>query len=154
MFLTIVVQKWLRSEVVSCNDPAFTEVWWIDVVVDMCCMISSYLCVVGHKALKALQRSLLELQDLLLYQNPETRAISQGKTWGASRYQILLLKYFFGWIIPHFINKPNTIITFLWWQLSIVPKILWQIGSMGTNCRLLFLHASYMTLFCCLNCTQ
>ncbi|ROK23421.1 Protein AATF [Anabarilius grahami] len=38
----------------------------------------------SHKALKALQRSLLELQDLLLYQNPETRAISQGKTWGAS----------------------------------------------------------------------
>ncbi|XP_053473654.1 protein AATF isoform X2 [Ictalurus furcatus] len=36
----------------------------------------------SHKALKALQRSLLELQDLLLYQNPETRAISQGKTWG------------------------------------------------------------------------
>ncbi|KAF5891113.1 Aatf protein, partial [Clarias magur] len=36
----------------------------------------------GHKALKALQRSLLELQDLLLYQNPETRAISQGKTRG------------------------------------------------------------------------
>uniref|UniRef100_A0A671PBS9 Protein AATF-like n=1 Tax=Sinocyclocheilus anshuiensis TaxID=1608454 RepID=A0A671PBS9_9TELE len=35
----------------------------------------------SHKALKALQRSLLELQDLLLYQNPETRAISQGKTW-------------------------------------------------------------------------
>ncbi|XP_016350451.1 protein AATF-like isoform X2 [Sinocyclocheilus anshuiensis] len=38
----------------------------------------------SHKALKALQRSLLELQDLLLYQNPETRAISQGKTWGTS----------------------------------------------------------------------
>ncbi|XP_058633508.1 protein AATF isoform X2 [Onychostoma macrolepis] len=38
----------------------------------------------SHKALKALQRSLLELQDLLLYQNPETRAISQGKTWGES----------------------------------------------------------------------
>ncbi|XP_042580918.1 protein AATF [Cyprinus carpio] len=38
----------------------------------------------SHKALKALQRSLLDLQDLLLYQNPETRAISQGKTWGAS----------------------------------------------------------------------
>ncbi|XP_034156623.2 protein AATF [Pangasianodon hypophthalmus] len=36
----------------------------------------------SHKALKALQRSLLELQDLLLYQNPETRAITQGKTWG------------------------------------------------------------------------
>ncbi|KAG7314502.1 hypothetical protein KOW79_021805 [Hemibagrus wyckioides] len=35
----------------------------------------------SHKALKALQRSLLELQDLLLYQNPETRAVSQGKTW-------------------------------------------------------------------------
>ncbi|XP_077062588.1 protein AATF isoform X2 [Siphateles boraxobius] len=38
----------------------------------------------SHKALKALQRSLLELQDLLLYQKPETRAICQGKTWGAS----------------------------------------------------------------------
>ncbi|XP_026068271.1 protein AATF-like isoform X2 [Carassius auratus] len=38
----------------------------------------------SHKALKALQRSLLELQDQLLYQNPETRVISQGKTWGAS----------------------------------------------------------------------
>ncbi|XP_016151389.1 protein AATF-like isoform X2 [Sinocyclocheilus grahami] len=38
----------------------------------------------SHKALKALQRSLLELQDLLLYQNPETRAISQGKSWGTS----------------------------------------------------------------------
>ncbi|XP_016148025.1 protein AATF-like isoform X2 [Sinocyclocheilus grahami] len=38
----------------------------------------------SHKALKALQRSLLELQDQLLYQNPETRAISQGKTWGGS----------------------------------------------------------------------
>uniref|UniRef100_A0A9J7Y7Q4 Apoptosis antagonizing transcription factor n=1 Tax=Cyprinus carpio carpio TaxID=630221 RepID=A0A9J7Y7Q4_CYPCA len=38
----------------------------------------------SHKALKALQRSLLDLQDLLLYQNPETRAISQGKTWGTS----------------------------------------------------------------------
>ncbi|KAF7688872.1 protein AATF isoform X2 [Silurus meridionalis] len=36
----------------------------------------------SHKALKALQRSLLELQDLLLYQNPETRAIAQGKTRG------------------------------------------------------------------------
>ncbi|MCJ8748813.1 hypothetical protein PDJAM_G00169040 [Pangasius djambal] len=36
----------------------------------------------SHKALKALQRSLLELQDLLLYQSPETRAITQGKTWG------------------------------------------------------------------------
>ncbi|TSL34520.1 Protein AATF [Bagarius yarrelli] len=33
----------------------------------------------SQKALKALQRSLLELQDLLLYQNPETQAISQGK---------------------------------------------------------------------------
>ncbi|XP_056314590.1 protein AATF isoform X4 [Danio aesculapii] len=38
----------------------------------------------SHKALKALQRSLLELQDLLLHQNKETRAISQGKTWGDS----------------------------------------------------------------------
>ncbi|XP_066515844.1 protein AATF [Hoplias malabaricus] len=37
----------------------------------------------SHKALKALQRSLLELQDLLLYQNPDTRVISQGKTWGS-----------------------------------------------------------------------
>ncbi|KAL7834451.1 hypothetical protein SRHO_G00286980 [Serrasalmus rhombeus] len=35
----------------------------------------------SHKALKALQRSLLELQDLLLYQNLDTRAVSQGKTW-------------------------------------------------------------------------
>ncbi|KAI4875742.1 hypothetical protein NFI96_024257 [Prochilodus magdalenae] len=35
----------------------------------------------SHKALKALQRSLLELQDLLLYQNPNTKVISQGKTW-------------------------------------------------------------------------
>ncbi len=26
MFLTGVVQEWLRSEEVSCNDPAFTEV--------------------------------------------------------------------------------------------------------------------------------
>ncbi|KAA0716494.1 Protein AATF [Triplophysa tibetana] len=33
----------------------------------------------SHKALKALQRSLLELQDQLLYQNPETRGISEGK---------------------------------------------------------------------------
>ncbi|XP_055056894.2 protein AATF [Misgurnus anguillicaudatus] len=38
----------------------------------------------SHKALKALQRSLLELQDQLLYQNPETRGISQGKTWSAN----------------------------------------------------------------------
>lgn len=33
-----------------------------------------------HKALKALQRSLLELHDQLLYQNVETRAIALGKT--------------------------------------------------------------------------
>ncbi|XP_030648594.1 protein AATF [Chanos chanos] len=38
----------------------------------------------SHKALKALQRSLLELQDLLLQQNPDTRSISQGKTREAS----------------------------------------------------------------------
>ncbi|XP_010868662.4 protein AATF [Esox lucius] len=37
----------------------------------------------SHKALKALQRSLLELQDQLLHQNPDTRPISLGKTWGA-----------------------------------------------------------------------
>ncbi|MBN3304195.1 AATF protein, partial [Amia calva] len=34
----------------------------------------------SHKALKALQRSLMELQDQLLYQNPDTRAVVQGKT--------------------------------------------------------------------------
>lgn len=33
-----------------------------------------------HKALKALQRSLLELHDQLLYQNADTRAIALGKT--------------------------------------------------------------------------
>lgn len=33
-----------------------------------------------HKALKALQRSLLELHDLLLYQNAETRAVALGET--------------------------------------------------------------------------
>ncbi|XP_071760288.2 protein AATF [Centroberyx gerrardi] len=38
----------------------------------------------SHKALKALQRSLLELQDQLLYQNPDTRPVSLGKTWGAA----------------------------------------------------------------------
>lgn len=53
---------------------------------DRCRMISSNVCVVGHKALKALQRSLLELQDQLLYQNPETRGISEGKAWSANRY--------------------------------------------------------------------
>ncbi|XP_063059444.1 protein AATF isoform X2 [Engraulis encrasicolus] len=37
----------------------------------------------SHKALKALQRSLLELQDLLLLQSPETRAIAEGKAWSA-----------------------------------------------------------------------
>ncbi|XP_029904808.1 protein AATF [Myripristis murdjan] len=37
----------------------------------------------SHKALKALQRSLLELQDQLLHQNPDTKSISLGKTWGA-----------------------------------------------------------------------
>ncbi|XP_062844529.1 protein AATF [Trichomycterus rosablanca] len=36
----------------------------------------------SHKALKALQRSLVELQDLLLYQNPETRSITLNKTPG------------------------------------------------------------------------
>uniref|UniRef100_A0A8C7L0X8 Apoptosis antagonizing transcription factor n=1 Tax=Oncorhynchus kisutch TaxID=8019 RepID=A0A8C7L0X8_ONCKI len=39
----------------------------------------------SHKALKALQRSLLELQDQLLHQNPDTRPISLGNTWGAHR---------------------------------------------------------------------
>ncbi|XP_076867110.1 protein AATF [Brachyhypopomus gauderio] len=34
----------------------------------------------SHKALKALQRSLLELQDLLLYQSPDTRGIAQDKS--------------------------------------------------------------------------
>lgn len=33
----------------------------------------------AHKALKALQRSLLELQDQLLYQNVETRAVAHGE---------------------------------------------------------------------------
>ncbi|XP_023678690.1 protein AATF [Paramormyrops kingsleyae] len=33
----------------------------------------------SHKALKALQRSILELQDHLLYQNPETRPVVLGK---------------------------------------------------------------------------
>ncbi|XP_068564048.1 protein AATF [Cebidichthys violaceus] len=33
-----------------------------------------------HKALKALQRSLLELHDQLLYQNADTRSIALGKT--------------------------------------------------------------------------
>lgn len=33
----------------------------------------------AHKALKALQRSLLELQDQLLYQNVETRAVALGE---------------------------------------------------------------------------
>ncbi|XP_032381583.1 protein AATF [Etheostoma spectabile] len=33
-----------------------------------------------HKALKALQRSLLELHDQTLYQNANTRSITQGKT--------------------------------------------------------------------------
>ncbi|XP_012690326.2 protein AATF [Clupea harengus] len=37
----------------------------------------------SHKALKALQRSLLDLQDLLLHQNVETRPIAQGKAWTA-----------------------------------------------------------------------
>ncbi|KAK1787533.1 hypothetical protein P4O66_016029 [Electrophorus voltai] len=39
----------------------------------------------SHKALKALQRSLLELQDLLLYQSPDTRGIAQGKNWPGHR---------------------------------------------------------------------
>ncbi|XP_038572733.1 protein AATF [Micropterus salmoides] len=34
----------------------------------------------AHKALKALQRSLLELHDQLLYQNADTRAVALGKT--------------------------------------------------------------------------
>ncbi|XP_029356184.1 protein AATF [Echeneis naucrates] len=38
----------------------------------------------AHKALKALQRSLLELHDQLLYQNPDTRAIALGKTQAQS----------------------------------------------------------------------
>ncbi|KAJ3599271.1 hypothetical protein NHX12_033234 [Muraenolepis orangiensis] len=38
----------------------------------------------SHKALKALQRSLLELQDQLLHQNPDTRPISLGKTYGVA----------------------------------------------------------------------
>ncbi|CAL8309463.1 unnamed protein product [Lota lota] len=38
----------------------------------------------SHKALKALQRSLLELQDQLLHQNSDTRPISLGKTYGAA----------------------------------------------------------------------
>ncbi|CAL8271376.1 unnamed protein product [Arctogadus glacialis] len=38
----------------------------------------------SHKALKALQRSLLELQDQLLHQNPDTRPISMGKSYGAA----------------------------------------------------------------------
>ncbi|XP_041947121.1 protein AATF [Alosa sapidissima] len=38
----------------------------------------------SHKALKALQRSLVDLQDLLLLQNPETRVIAQGKAWSAN----------------------------------------------------------------------
>ncbi|KPP59440.1 protein AATF-like [Scleropages formosus] len=33
----------------------------------------------SHKALKALQRSLMELQDLLFHQNPDTRPIALGK---------------------------------------------------------------------------
>ncbi|KAF7657173.1 hypothetical protein LDENG_00030920 [Lucifuga dentata] len=37
----------------------------------------------SHKSLKALQRSLLELQDHLLYQNPDTKPIALGKAWGA-----------------------------------------------------------------------
>ena len=38
----------------------------------------------SHKALKALQRSLVELQDQLLHQNPDTRPIALGKTYGAA----------------------------------------------------------------------
>jgi len=38
----------------------------------------------SHKALKALQRSLLELQDQLLEQNPDTRPIALGKAYGAA----------------------------------------------------------------------
>ncbi|MBN3319907.1 AATF protein, partial [Atractosteus spatula] len=40
----------------------------------------------SHKALKALQRSLLELQDQLLCQHPDTRAIVLGKT-GATQHR-------------------------------------------------------------------
>ncbi|KAG5843413.1 hypothetical protein ANANG_G00150690 [Anguilla anguilla] len=36
----------------------------------------------SHKALKALQRSLLELQDVLLHQTPETRAVALGRAPG------------------------------------------------------------------------
>ncbi|XP_046876858.1 LOW QUALITY PROTEIN: protein AATF [Hypomesus transpacificus] len=36
----------------------------------------------SHKALKALQRSLLELQDQLLYQSPDTRPLALGRRWG------------------------------------------------------------------------
>ncbi|KAJ8348678.1 hypothetical protein SKAU_G00272670 [Synaphobranchus kaupii] len=36
----------------------------------------------SHKALKALQRSLVELQDLLLHQTPDGRAIAQGQAPG------------------------------------------------------------------------
>ncbi|KAG9333637.1 hypothetical protein JZ751_010788 [Albula glossodonta] len=36
----------------------------------------------SHKALKALQRSLLELQDLLLHQTPDTKALTMGQTGG------------------------------------------------------------------------
>ncbi|XP_061106291.1 protein AATF isoform X3 [Conger conger] len=36
----------------------------------------------SHKALKALQRSLLELQDQLLHQTPDTRAIARGQAPG------------------------------------------------------------------------
>lgn len=39
----------------------------------------------GHKALKGLQRSLLELQDLLLLQTPDTRAVALGQAGGPHR---------------------------------------------------------------------
>uniref|UniRef100_A0A3Q3WUM1 Uncharacterized protein n=1 Tax=Mola mola TaxID=94237 RepID=A0A3Q3WUM1_MOLML len=42
-----------------------------------------------HKALKALQRSLLELHDQLLYQNGETRAIALGKAVGQGEDQAI-----------------------------------------------------------------
>lgn len=41
-----------------------------------------------HKALKALQRSLLELHDQLLYQNPDTRTIAVGQTGAPNEEEI------------------------------------------------------------------
>ncbi|XP_056133387.1 protein AATF [Lampris incognitus] len=42
----------------------------------------------SHKALKALQRSLLELQDQLLYQSPDTRPICLGEMLGAESQNV------------------------------------------------------------------